>query len=96
MDTLAIDIAVAAAGLAAGSGLTVLFVRRRRDAPLDPDNRSGSLPDMEPLIEDAARRWARVRGRPEIAPLVADKLRTLHRIKYGYSRPARRRRWTRW
>lgn len=37
-------------------------------------------PDVEAAIEQAATRWADVRGRPWAAPLIANKLRLVYRL----------------
>jgi hypothetical protein len=62
-------------------GLTTgWLVGRRWAKPPKPK----SLPidaDTEAAIEDAAYRWALARGRPSLAPLVAAKLRALHRLR---------------
>ena len=52
--------------------------------------------DMEPLITDAAERWATAHGRPDAAGLVADKLRTMYAISYGRPVVPPRRRWWSW
>jgi hypothetical protein len=87
-----VDIATAAAGLLVGCGLTTRHFRRQAGSHETRDS-SYLLQDVDPLIQDAARRWAAVKGRPEVAPLMADKLRTLYGIKYGNRRGARKRRW---
>jgi hypothetical protein len=95
MDALLIDTAIAGAGLVIGSGLTAAVLRRHRDLPLTSSSVDIPLADMDPLINDAAQRWAAHEGRPEFAGLAADKLRTLYAIKYD--RPPRsQRRWFRW
>lgn len=42
-----------------------------------------SLDEMEPLIRDTADRWAQAHERPEAAALVAEKLRTMYRLRYA-------------
>lgn len=70
-------------------------IARRADSRLSAD----AVPDidtddMEPLIQDAAERWASAIGRPEAAGLVVDKLRTLHRMKDAKPATTTRRRWS--
>lgn len=81
-----------------GLGLRV-WRRRHGDRSLPSSLSTGvttaaiGLEDMEPLIKDAAERWAAAHGRPEAAGLVADKLRTLYDISYGEQSVTTRRRW---
>lgn len=96
MDGLTGDIALAIASMATGSGLTTLFIRHSRGAHVRGRSRSGSVPSIDPLLHDAAQQWAAMRGRPELAPLLREKLRTLHSIRYRDARPQRKHWWKRW
>lgn len=92
-----IGIAGGTTALLAGLGLSRWATRRMvGDTETDEQTPVIDVEQMEPLIRDAAERWAQAQGRPEAAGLVADKLRTLYVITYGKTdRPKRLGRWSR-
>jgi hypothetical protein len=69
------------------SGWLVARRNRRRLRRRLPD--AGLSPELDRQIDDAARQWANAQGKPAIAPLLAGKLRLMHRVQ-------QRRGWSRW
>jgi hypothetical protein len=87
MDPILVNAAVAAAGLVSGASLSALLIRHRRPHSTDiTDHRDE--PNLDSLFEDVASAWARARGRPELAPLLTSKLRTMRTIRQRRARPA--------
>jgi hypothetical protein len=41
--------------------------------------------DVEQLIQDSAAHWARTRGRPLLAPMIAAKLRLAYRLREDWT-----------
>jgi hypothetical protein len=70
-------------------GASVVWALLRRSTPAEPP--SSEQPDewVSAEIDQAAVAWATAHGRPEAAPLMADKLRLLHRLGLRRERHAR-------
>lgn len=98
MSWILIGVAGAVVALLAGLGLGVWLMRNFEwcsTTAVEPPS-AIDLKDMEPLIKDAAERWATAHRRPEAAGLVADKLRTLYDVTYGKPTVSMRNRWRSW
>jgi len=98
MSWIWIGVAVAGVALLARLGLGVWLMRNFEwcsTTTVEPSP-AIDLEDMEPLIKDAAERWATAHRRPEAAGLVADKLRTLYDITYCKLAIPPRYRWWSW
>jgi hypothetical protein len=80
MMTILISLAVGIiGGVATGTAVGLFFLRRPVKA-FTPRTSYRIDRDLDARITDAANRWAASQGRPEAAPLAADKLRLLTRL----------------
>ena len=68
-------------GIAGAVGAALLLWRQlRRQSETAEPVPAPSDPWVDAEIDQAAVSWATAQGRPEAAPLMADKLRLLHRL----------------
>jgi hypothetical protein len=83
--------AVLAVASSMGVGFTGGWRAHQRRTVVRPDEQSTFVDEtLDRDIEMAARQWAEANGRPEMAPLLADKVRVAWRARYGDGRDERR------
>jgi hypothetical protein len=80
---IALFVAVAVLSSLLGLSLGWLSARHRRSSTSDEAPAPPLDPAVEQAIQSAAERWAADRGRPWLAPLIADKLRLAYRLREG-------------